>query len=226
MRPNLGAFDMMKNTGTLDPDRFRENLLIYTNRAYDLLPGLDGPAVLDLGCGTGQVTLRLASLSNGTVVGVDRDGGALEVLEKKIEERGLSQHIRVVHCRIEEMPFPAASFDIIWGEGALGEIGFVRGLGLLRGYLKNGGFLVVHDDAGGSMDKIKAVPDAGFALRAYFYLSPEVWRSEYFRPLESALKTAVAAAPPYELGVLRRDLEGFKKNPRSCASAFFVLEKT
>jgi len=217
---------MMENARTVNPDRFRENLLVYTTRAYDLLPGLDRPAVLDLGCGTGQVTLRLASLSNGTVAGVDRDVGALEVLEKKIEERGLSQRVRAVHCRIEEMPFAAASFDVVWGEGALGEIGFVRGLGLLRGYLKNGGFLVVHDDAGGSIDKIKAVPDAGFALRAYFYLSPDVWSSEYFHPLENALKTAVAAAPPYELGVLRRDLEGFKKNPQSCASAFFVLEKT
>ena len=198
----------------------------YTRKAFQMLPEMDNPRILDIGCGPGGPTLELTRLSNGQVIGLDTHQPYLDRLQRKIDEAGLSDRVKAVNCSMFHMKFPDGSFDIIWGEGALGEIGFARGLGLLRGYLKDGGFLVVHDDAGNSIDKINAVPEAGFALRGYFYLSPEVWRREYFHPLESALKTAVAAAPPYELGVLRRDLEGFRKDPRSCASAFFVLEKT
>jgi SAM-dependent methyltransferase len=211
---------------TVNPERFRRNLLAYTTRAFHLLPVIDKPEILDLGCGTGLATLHLAALCAGAIVAVDWDGRALEILKRRIRKKQLSERIRVVHCRIEDMPFAEESFDIIWGEGALGGIGFVRALGLLRGCLKDGGFLVLHDDAGGSMDKIKALPGAGFALRGYFYLSQEVWRQEYFHPLESALNAATAAAEPYELRVLRRELEEFKKEPQRCASAFFVLEKT
>ena len=44
----------------IDRDRFREPLLKYTRKAFQLLPKLDKPRILDVGCGSGVPTIELA----------------------------------------------------------------------------------------------------------------------------------------------------------------------
>ncbi|HJX03327.1 MAG TPA: class I SAM-dependent methyltransferase, partial [Dehalococcoidia bacterium] len=61
-------------------DGFRKRLLKYTRKAFQLLPQLDHPRILDIGCGSGVPTLELARLSNGEIVAVDNDAGALQIL--------------------------------------------------------------------------------------------------------------------------------------------------
>ncbi|UCG30431.1 MAG: class I SAM-dependent methyltransferase [candidate division WOR-3 bacterium] len=74
-------------TSLIDRDRLRTNLLPFTRKAFGILPRLDGPNILDIGCGTGVVTLELARLSKGRVVGVDIDQTALDKLKQSIERR-------------------------------------------------------------------------------------------------------------------------------------------
>jgi ribosomal protein L11 methylase PrmA len=56
----------------IDRDRFRRRLFKYTRKAFQLLPELDKPCILDVGCGSGVPTIELAKLSNGEVVGLHR----------------------------------------------------------------------------------------------------------------------------------------------------------
>ena len=61
--------------------------LDFTRKAFGMLPKLDRPHILDIGCGQGRATLELARLSGGQVVGLDIDRTALAVLSRRIEEQ-------------------------------------------------------------------------------------------------------------------------------------------
>lgn len=81
----------------LDRDHLRERLLKYTRKAFQLLPELDKPRILDVGCGSGVPTIALAKLGKGEVVGLDMDQTLLDELNRKIEREGL---FTVIHARL------------------------------------------------------------------------------------------------------------------------------
>ncbi|WNZ28499.1 MAG: class I SAM-dependent methyltransferase [Candidatus Bathyarchaeota archaeon] len=55
----------------------------YTRQAFQILPKINEPYILDIGCGSGIPTIELAKLSEGTIVNVDTDHKELEKLDKK-----------------------------------------------------------------------------------------------------------------------------------------------
>lgn len=70
----------------------------------------EGMRVLDLGCGTGTLTVRLARWERGAhVVGVDADPDALERARKRIAESGAQAEL--LEARAEALPFEDSSFD-------------------------------------------------------------------------------------------------------------------
>jgi len=69
----------------LSRDTYRVNLLKYTRRAFETLPNMHNPQILDIGCGTGIPTLALAEMSDGQIVAVDIDQRALDVLNEKVK---------------------------------------------------------------------------------------------------------------------------------------------
>ena len=122
-------------------DKIRKRLLKYTRKAFRMLPQMDKPRILDIGCSSGIPTLELARLSQGDVVGIDIDQPALDRLTSKIKEAGLSDRVQAVNCSIFDMDFADESFDIIWAEGSIYVVGFERGLREWRRFLKPGGFI-------------------------------------------------------------------------------------
>ena len=115
-----------------------------TRRAFTMLTGLPPRAeVLDLGCGPGAQTLTLATLEAGTITAVDNHAPYLAELRATAERHGLSDRIRTVEQNMSALDFPAASFDLIWSEGAVYIIGFETGLRAWRPLLRAGGFLAV-----------------------------------------------------------------------------------
>ena len=70
----------------VDKDRFRELLNKYTRRAFRMLPKLEKPRILDIGCGSGVPTIELAKLSGGEIVGIDINQALLDVLDRKVKD--------------------------------------------------------------------------------------------------------------------------------------------
>ncbi|MBN2099628.1 MAG: class I SAM-dependent methyltransferase [Dehalococcoidia bacterium] len=126
-------------------DRVRERLNKFTAKAFQMLPKMDKPRILDVGCGSGVPTLKLADLSNGHVTALDIDQKAIDSLKRKIKEAGLSSRVEAMKLSMSEMDFPKASFDIIWAEGSIDYVGFKRGLTEWRRFLKPKGCMAVHD---------------------------------------------------------------------------------
>ncbi|HUV64140.1 MAG TPA: hypothetical protein VMW24_09590 [Sedimentisphaerales bacterium] len=59
-----------RDSETFNRDQFRANLLEFTRKAFHMLPRLDKPRILDIGCGSGVATLELARISGGNIVAV------------------------------------------------------------------------------------------------------------------------------------------------------------
>lgn len=214
----------------IDRDLFRTRLNPYTERAFRMLPELDSPRILDVGCGSGIPTLELARLCDGEIIGVDIDRGLLRKLARRIEREGLADRVKVVEGSLFDLDFPEEWFDVIWAEGSIAQIGFERGLRVWGRFLKSGGFLVVHDDIGDLAEKLELISRWGYALLEHFTLSNDVWWDAYYGPLEERVQeirsrggedSDVAALLDRE----QEEIEMFRKNPERYRSVFFVMQK-
>ena len=75
----------------------------------EALGNVCGKAVLDLGCGTGRQSLRLAA-KGAKVTGVDQSEGMLE----KAKAKDATGSVRFLHLNLDEaFPFPDAAYDLV-----------------------------------------------------------------------------------------------------------------
>jgi tRNA (cmo5U34)-methyltransferase len=84
-------------------------------RLLDYLP-TSAHRVLELGCGTGNLSLRLAeSLPRAEVTLVDGSGEMIEVVRSRVvaSESRSTDRITYVESRFEDLDFPARSFDLV-----------------------------------------------------------------------------------------------------------------
>ena len=211
-------------------DRFRKRLLKYTRRAFKLLPKLDKPRILDVGCGSGVPTIELAKLSKGTVVGIDVDQSLLDELNRKIEREDLSDRVETRKCSMLKLGFPDESFEIIWVEAAIRAIGFEEGLREWRQLLKPDGFMIVHEEARTVSNKLEKMPSLGYELMNHYSLPKGAHWMEYYRPLEKRIKKL------YEkyknnleafrmLEEVQKEIDMVKGNPEEYCSAFYIMQK-
>ena len=222
---------MTKEAGfQIKKDSVRKRLAKYTRKAFRMLPEMDKPRILDVGCGSGIPTMELARLSQGEIMGIDIDQSALDKLTKKIREAGLSDRVKVVNCSISNMSFPDECSDLIWSEGSIFVIGFKRGLQEWNRFLKPNGFMVVHDEKGNVTQKLEQISSCGYELLGYFILNENTWWAEYFAPLkelihETRVKYADSPKVLKELHNAQREIDMFKKNPEQNSSVYFVMKK-
>ena len=71
--------------------------------------------VLDLGCGTGDLTISLASAADGApeITGLDYNLPMLEVARQKARRAGLGERLRFVQGEATRLPFPDSFFDSV-----------------------------------------------------------------------------------------------------------------
>lgn len=214
----------------IDRDPFRQRLLKYTRRAYHLLPALETPHILDVGCGSGVSTLELAKLSDGKIIGIDINQALLDKLNQKIEEEGLSHRVKTMNVSLLKMDLSDGRFDIIWAEGSLRIIGFEKSIKTCRQLLPQDGFLVIHDTTKILTANRKNIQTWGFTLTASFLLPEDAWWKEYYCPLETQIKTLTTK---YQnnvqvLKMLERyqnEIDMVKENLHEYRSAFYILHK-
>ncbi len=224
----------------------------YTRKAFRMLPGLEKPRILDIGCGAGEPTLELARLTQGELVGIDVDQPALDRLKIKIEKAGLSDRVKALNCSMFNLNFPDGSFDILWSEGSIFNIGFERGLKDWRRLLRPKGFLIVHDMVWLRPDPPKEIYDywkslysgictvpenvaqiasSDYTLVGHFAMPEDVWCVLYYGPLEQRIRELRVkyANDPRALQVLdkeQREVDMHKKYYRWYGSAYFIMQKS
>jgi len=163
------------------------------------------PAVLDLGCGVGGQTLHLAELTSGSIVALDSHAPSIERLRATVAMRGLAERIQPIVGDMAEPRLPPASFDLVWSEGALYNIGIENALRVCRGLLRAGGYLAFTDAVwrkenpppevkasfendypamGRIPDVLAAIERIGFSLIGHFTLPDEAWWDDFYRPME------------------------------------------
>lgn len=216
-----------------------------------MLPKLDNPRILDIGCGAGGPTLELARLSRGLVIGLDLDQAALVKLRQHISRAGLSDRVQLVHGSMNDINFHDESFDILWAEGAALILGFEQALQDWRRLLRQQGFLVVHEMAWLQPDPPREIRDRweaaspgirtlpeyneqvgihGYDLVASFPLPAEFWWAEYYGRLEARIQElrvrhAGEASCQDILNREQREVDLYKRHSRWYGSAFLVLQK-
>lgn len=169
-----------------------------------------GPVVLDLGCGVGAQTIYLAGILPGSVItAVDNHAPSLERLQREVNERGLTGRVRPLLSDMASPGLKPESFDLIWSEGALYNIGVDPALQLCQGLLRPGGYLVFTDavwskedpppevkesfdldyPAMGRVSDVEAtIERSSFSLLHHFTLPEEAWWEEFYTPMERRIE--------------------------------------
>ncbi len=180
-----------------------------TAKAFSLLTELPAnPRVLDIGCGPGKQTIDLARLTDGEIVAVDNHVPYLDVLKRKVMDRGLEERIRVEFGDMFNLGYEARSFDLIWAEGSIYIFGFARGLQSWKRLLKKGGYLAATEltwlkpDPPGELTKywqveyppmttteknLEVIGGCGYEVVGHFALPESAWWDDYYDPQEKRL---------------------------------------
>ena len=164
--------------------------------------------ILDLGCGVGKQTIDLANISNAVMWAVDNHLPFLKTLKKTATAFGLENRIFSVNADMFFPGFADNSFDVIWAEGSIYNLGFEKGLRDCSMLLKPDGYMAVTEvcwlktgaprvltefweqeypaitDIQGNLNIIKK---CGFGLFDHFVLPESAWRENYYMPLQQQL---------------------------------------
>jgi ubiquinone/menaquinone biosynthesis C-methylase UbiE len=201
-------------------DRLRVNLLEFTRAAFKMLPSMDKPSILDIGCGSGLQTLELAKMCNGQITAIDIDIPALVTLQKRVKDLGLSHRISVKQASMLDLNRVSDTYDIVWAEGSIFAVGFEKGIRDWKKLLSKDGFLVVHDEDAGYEQKIQIIKKHEYRLRGQIRIPHEEWEERYYKPLLGILGKKKLA--PEEDNKLRKEIDSFKRT--RMGSVFFILQ--
>ena len=81
---------------------------------------LEGKSILDIGCGSGGITLHLVEKHNAAhATGFDVELPVVEAARRRADKRGLSNRATFVHAPPGPLPFVDASFDMVFSKDAL-----------------------------------------------------------------------------------------------------------
>ncbi len=213
----------------LEIEKRREVFLKYTRKAYEMLPKMENPSILDIGCGSGTPTMELARLSDGKITGIDINQAALDRFKSKVEKEGLSSRIKILNRSIYNTDFSVESFNLIWDEGVLHILNIKKSLVECNRILKSNGFLVVGEVIKWISNNLKAFSKYGFNLINKFFLPEECWWKEYYLPMEKKIKELRSrfkkSKELEKLKTYESEINMVKKNPKKFDGAFYIFQK-
>ena len=177
-----------------------------TRRALGLVPDV-GPntRVLDIGCGTGAQTLVLAGSSPARIVAVDSHLPYIEALNREASRLGITHRLEARVADMRHLDLPDGSFDLIWCEGAIYNVGFEAGLRDWRRLLRRDGHVALTEVCWTRPDPpdecvafwnreyrairntaalLEAIDACGYEAVGHFQLPATAWWENYYRPLQ------------------------------------------
>ncbi|MBN2755136.1 MAG: methyltransferase domain-containing protein [Candidatus Goldbacteria bacterium] len=179
-----------------------------TKRAFNLCELPENPLILDVGCGSGASALCLAGIKKCRITAVDNYDKFLNELKVRAEQKGLSESISIINADMAALDFTKESFDLVWSEGAIYNMGFENGLKAFSRFLKIGGYMAVteltwmknripeelkkfwdkeYPQMTTMLDNAEKIKKCGLQLKGMFELGRKAW-DNYYNPLESRVK--------------------------------------
>ena len=206
--------------------------------------------VADIGCGTGASTLVLAENLNAEVTAVDLFPDFLSILTADADKKGLVTKIKTLACSMDNLPFEENSFDVIWAEGAIYNIGFEKGVAYFKHFLKPSGLLAASEitwltqnrpdeitsywssqyaEIATAADKIKVLEEQEFILKGYFPLPESCWIDDYYDPLQNRFDAFLAKHNTEEAQSIVDDhineIDLYKKYCNYYSYGFYIAQK-
>lgn len=225
----------------------------YTARAFNTIPDLpEEPRILDIGCGSGTQTLALVRLSPGAAITAsDIHQPFLDDLNERARNAGLDGRITTMRASMDDLAFPAESFDLVWAEGSAFVMGFQKALMYWKRFLTRRGYLaisdlfwythtpaqecrdffakeypaIVHEEEGQRM-----IRDAGYLLLDTIRLPDSAWWDPYYIPLArrvGELKRRYQDDHEVQtlLASFDEEIDMFRTHSREYGYSFFVARK-
>ena len=223
----------------------------YTQKAFEMIPKIRQPKIIDIGCGPGLQTIKLAKMTDGEIIGIDIHQPYLDNLKQNAEKHNLSNRITALNKSMTEMDFPENYFDIIWAEGSIFVIGFERGLKEWKKYIKPNGYMAVHEmtwlkhnppkeiheyfqqvyPAITTIEKdLEIIKKTGYKLLGHFPLPEDAWWDLYYNPLEKRLKKLRIKYKNNQeaLNMIQeeqKEINLFRKYNKWYGSVFYIMQK-
>ncbi len=162
--------------------------------------------ILDIGCGTGAQTIDLALHTKASITALDFSSEFLKVLSERAHRLGISERIKICKASMDQLDFEKESFDLIWSEGAIYNMGFEKGIQYWKQFLKPKGVLAVSEIVWIRMDlprnlldywnkayseisfisnKIEVLEQNRFKPLGHMILPENCWTDEYYIPLKN-----------------------------------------
>lgn len=150
----MGTYVLMRILESA-PRRYELGIRLLTlggvERAYDRLAShvAEGQRVLDLGCGTGAFTLRLAR-RGATVKGIDISAAMLEIASRRVRKTGVAGRVELVEAGIADLDneqpesYDAVAAALSFSELSGDELRYA--LEQTQRVLKPGGLVLVADE--------------------------------------------------------------------------------
>ena len=207
----------------------REGFLKYTRNAFASLPKLNDPKILELGCGSGLVTLELARLTKAKIVGIDIDQTLLEILIKKIQEEGLTKQITIKRMDFLHNRFNNEEFDIIWEEGVIHIIGFKQSFKECYRVLKPGGYLVIAQAIQAINQNLNLIKESGFELIQKLKWPEGCWWTDFYKLLEQKISDIREGKEKSDfilnISAVEEEINMVKSDPNQFDCAHYILQK-
>jgi ubiquinone/menaquinone biosynthesis C-methylase UbiE len=128
--------------------------------------------ILDIGCGTGLLSLKFLNKKDCTITAIDSSPQMLKIFEEKIETCHLSEKIHCIQQSAEDMDFTSHQFDIIAATVALHHVEHKQPvIKNIYDYLKDGGRFVIGEI---DMDTTGRWEDPRRLERILHYLNDEL----------------------------------------------------
>jgi phosphoethanolamine N-methyltransferase len=137
----IGLLELVWGEGFLSPGGPDE-----VDRVVAGIP-LAGARVLDIGCGVGGVDLHLVRAHGaGHVTGVDVEATVLAVADERAQLAGLAERMSFAQVEPGPLPFPDASFDVVFSKDSIVHIPDKEALAAdVFRLLRPGGWFVASD---------------------------------------------------------------------------------
>jgi ubiquinone/menaquinone biosynthesis C-methylase UbiE len=128
--------------------------------------------ILDIGCGTGLLSLKFLNKKDCTITAIDSSPHMLKIFEEKIEKCHLTEKIHCIQQSAEDMDFTSLQFDIIAATVALHHVEHKQPvINNIFDYLKDGGRFVIGEI---DMDTTGRLDDPRRLKRILQYLNDEL----------------------------------------------------